>query len=159
MTRDSAASDVQDAERLVIRLTDESRFEVSLGDEKRFGDLYYLGLDSGEGEPEVRPEVGLRRLLQSWIDVIAEAEDGARLCLPFDFSDETTRWIHCRRVSSDLHAYFGWAPVEGWSFSPTDFRRYLSGPPGFQPDEHGAVHRIYIPCFLAGIRSAMASLA
>jgi hypothetical protein len=127
---------------LSVRLNSGNQIEVCCGSESRCGECYYLSLsessgDSGAGEAASRSALqsGLRGLLQEWIRHLQLLEDGGLLWLPFDFSDEYTRWLAVQRSGDEASLVFGWAPVEGWAINPQDLGELPRHLEGFVPDE------------------------
>lgn len=141
-----------------IRLLDAEQLLVTIGEERRVGHLYYLGLDPESRHEECSVASGLRRLIETWIEVVLEAKPGALFYLPFDFSDEFTRWVACQKSQYTIDCVFGWAPVEGWAFSPADFRQYAAELQDFQPDEPVHPQTVYLPRFLSGLRQSCSNL-
>ena len=107
-----------------IHITDGEQFHVRVGTEHRAGDLYYLGIDPRNKDHECSSDVGLMRLIDGWIETIIANQPGRIFYLPFDFSDEFTRWLACEKSGSEITIVFGWAAVEGWSFSPSEFSEH-----------------------------------
>ena len=95
-------------------------------------------------------------MLGAWLQALLAAADGELIYLPFDFSDEYTRWIACQRDGDQLLVVFGWAEVEGWAISPSDFSEYQKDLPGFSPDEPLTVQSFYRPWFISQIRRSIA---
>jgi hypothetical protein len=127
---------------LAVRLNSGNQIEVRCGAESRCGECYYLSLseatgDSGEGEAALRTalEAGLRGLLREWLRHLQQLEDGGLLWLPFDFSDEYTRWLAVQRSGAEASLVFGWAPVEGWAIDPQHLGELPRTLEGFVPDE------------------------
>lgn len=127
---------------LSIRLNSGNQIEVLCGSESRCGECYYLSLtessgDTGEGAAASQSalQCGLRGLLQEWIRQLQSLEDGGLMWLPFDFSDEYTRWLAVQRSGDEASLVFGWAPVEGWAINPQDLGELPRQLEGFVPDE------------------------
>lgn len=93
--------------------------------------------DSGEGESASRValEAGLRGLLREWLRHLQSLEDGGLVWLPFDFSDEYTRWLAVQRSGDEVSLVFGWAAVEGWAIDPQHLGELPRTLEGFVPDE------------------------
>ena len=149
------ASDVRIVD---VCLSGAEQFSVRVGDEQRTGELYYLGIDPAASDHDCSPEDGLQRLISGWIAELIQAEDGRILYLPFDFSDEYTRWLACEKSSSNVTCVFGMAEVEGWSFSPSDFSGLARSLQGFQPDKPTNPQTFYLPRVLSELRQSMARL-
>lgn len=135
-----------------LLVTDNDQFGVRIGDEVRTGDLYYLGIDPRNQDHECSAETGLRRLIAGWIEAVASFETGRLFYLPFDFSDEFTRWLACEKKGSEITVVFGWAEVEGWSFSPSDFEEVACSMNDFRADEPVNPQTFYLPRFLSNLR-------
>lgn len=141
-----------------VSLTDEEQFSVRVGEELRSGELYYLGIDPQADDHDCSPEVGLRKLISGWIAELIAADKGQILYLPFDFSDEFTRWLACEKTGSEVTCVFGMAEVEGWSFSPSDFSGLSRSLQGFQPDQPTNPQTFYLPRVLSDLRQSKSRL-
>jgi len=139
-----------------IRITDGEQFRVQIGDEIRSGDLYYLGIDPRNKDHECNVDTGLRRLIDGWIETIVANADGRIFYLPFDFSDEFTRWLACEKRGPEITIVFGWAEVEGWSFSPSDFSAHSRDLKEFLADEPVNPQTLYTPRLLSDLRRSKA---
>lgn len=142
-----------------ISITDGEQFKVQIGEEVRSGDLYYLGIDPRNKDHECSSDVGLMRLIDGWIDTIIANADKQTFYLPFDFSDEFTRWIACEKSDSEITVVCGWAQVEGWSFSPSEFSEHSRDLKGFLPDEPVNPQTFYTPRFLSDLRRSKAMIS
>lgn len=142
-----------------VRLTQEGQFEVSVGEETRRGDLYYLGIDPRTRDHECSNELGLLRLVEGWITAIIDHDSADVFYLPFDFTDESTQWLACQKHDDKITIVCGWALVEGWSISPSDFQKAASELIGFQPDTPVNPQTFYRPRFLSDLRRVRAELA
>lgn len=141
---------------VVVSLDADRRIVVRIGDETRIGDSYYLGIDRESPDHNCSPAVGLRRLLQAWIRELS-SDNGDLIYLPFDFSDEYTRWLACQKIADQILVVFGWAEVEGWAISPSDFSQFARAVPEFNPDEPLHVQQFYLPRFLSQLRQSLAN--
>ena len=98
----------------------------------RTTDSYYLALDSamlpGDESPDKARRV-LIRLLQRWIEALAQATGTRPVYLPFDFSDEYTGCFQCRPDAEFIEIVPGWSSREGWSFWPSDPGDYFLASP------------------------------
>ena len=139
-----------------VRVVDSEQFCVRIGDEIRTGDLYYLGIDPRTTDHNCSPAEGLKRLLHGWMDAVLSSRIGQIFHLPFDFSDECTRWVACERDEVEITVVFGWADVEGWSFSPSDFAELSRSLTGFHLDEPTNPQSFYTPRFLSNLRRCIA---
>ncbi|MFN9719522.1 MAG: hypothetical protein ACK58L_12550 [Planctomycetota bacterium] len=139
-------------QNVAVTLNSDNRIEVRVGSELRFGESYYLGLQPDRDHDEFRPATGTLQLVTEWIRWLSSLSDGQALFLPFDFSDEFTRWIHVDRDGRDLTVVFGWATVEGWAISASDLSEHIHGLPGFMPDEPLHRQTLYLPRFIADLR-------
>jgi hypothetical protein len=143
-------------QNVAVQLGADNRIVVRFGSEYRPGDSYYLGIDPRSPDHDCTPQTGLQRMLGAWLQALLAAADGELIYLPFDFSDEYTRWIACQRDGDQLLVVFGWAEVEGWAISPSDFSEYQKDLPGFSPDEPLTVQSFYRPWFISQIRRSIA---
>ena len=141
-----------------IHVTNGEQFQVRIGDEVRVGDLYYLGIDPRNQDHNCSTDVGLMRLIDGWIETILANEPGRIFYLPFDFSDEFTRWLACEKSGQEITVVFGWAEVEGWSFSPSEFSEHSRDLKGFRPDEPTNPQTFYTPRLLSNLRSCKARI-
>ena len=142
-----------------VSLNADNQIEVRVGSESRAGESYYLGLQPASECHEFRPATGTMQLVSEWIRLLMELQDGAQLFLPFDFSDEYTRWLTLQREGMDVTIVFGWATVEGWSISPRDLSHYAYELPGFMPDEPLLTQTFYLPRVLSDLRHCHAVLS
>ncbi len=141
-----------------VTLNADNRIEVRVGSESRAGESYYLGLQPNSEHHEFRPVEGTMQLLGEWIRLLSDLKDGQRLFLPFDFSDEYTRWLALHRDGRNVTIVFGWATVEGWSISPHDLSQFAYGLPNFMPDEPLYTQTFYLPQVLSNLRHSLATL-
>lgn len=141
-----------------VSLNADNQIQVRVGSESRVGESYYLGLQSNSENHEFHPLEATMQLLSEWIRLITELKDGQQLFLPFDFSDEYTRWLTMYRDNRNVTVVFGWAGVEGWSISPEDLTQYAHGLPGFMPDEPFQTQTFYLPQFISNLRNSLAIL-
>lgn len=148
----------QHLQNVAVRLIQDNRFQVSMGDQVQIGDTYYLGIAAADDEHPFDAAEGLRILLRSWIRELELAQPQQITYLPFDFSDEFTRWIACQQSDQNLLVVFGSAAVEGWAISPRDFSNYAHRLPEFQPDSPVVIHTFYRPFLLSRLRQALANV-
>ena len=141
-----------------ISITNGEQFRVQIGNEVRSGDLYYLGIDPRNEDHECSSDIGLMRLIDGWIETIVSNKDNCTFYLPFDFSDESTRWIACEKSALEITVVCGWAEVEGWSFSPSEFSEHSRDLKGFLPDEPVNPQTFYTPRFLSDLRRSKAMI-
>lgn len=141
-----------------VTLTDSEQFAVRVGEELRSGELYYLGIDPAAADHDCSASEGLKNLIAGWIRELIAAEEGYILYLPFDFSDEYTRWLACEKHGSEVTCVFGMAEVEGWSFSPSDFSGLARSLQGFQADAPVNPQTFYLPRVLSELRQSYGRL-
>lgn len=141
-----------------VSLNADNQITVLVGTESRAGESYYLGLQVNSGNLEFRPAEGTRQLLAEWIRLLSELPDGQQLFLPFDFSDEYTRWLTFLRNGREVSIVIGWATVEGWCISPQDLSDYAHGLPDFRPDDPLNPQTFYLPRVLSDLRHSLAVL-
>lgn len=141
-----------------VSLNSDNQIEVRVGSESRAGESYYLGLQPNSENHDFRPVEGTMQLISEWIRLLTDLKDGQQLFLPFDFSDEFTRWLTLHRDGRDVTIVFGWATVEGWSISPRDLSQYAHGLPNFVPDEPLLTQTFYLPHVLSNLRQSLAIL-
>ena len=142
-----------------VSLNADNQIEVHVGSESRAGESYYLGLHPNSENDDFRPIEGTMQLVGEWIRLLSDLKDGQQLFLPFDFSDEYTRWLTMLREGRDVTVVFGWATVEGWSISPKDLSQYAHSLPNFMPDEPLHTQTFYLPNVLSNLRHSLAILA
>ena len=135
---------------LQLLLSDE--FRIRLGEESRTASLYYLGIDPKSIDHDCPAEEALRRLLKGWLTQLANCSGRGRRYLPLDFSDESTQWLACEAKGNTVEVVFGWAPVEGWAISPSEFQQHAERLPGFTPNEPTFVQSFYLPRLLSELR-------
>ena len=141
-----------------VSLNADNQIEVQVGDESRAGESYYLGLQPASENHDFRPATGTMQLVGEWVRLLSKMDDGQQLFLPFDFSDEYTRWLTLHREGRDVTIIFGWATVEGWSISPRDLSQYAYGVPGFMTDEPFLQQTFYLPRVISNLRNCYAIL-
>ena len=141
-----------------VSLNADNQIEVHVGSESRAGESY-LGLHPNSENDDFRPVKGTMQLVGEWIRLLSDLKDGQQLFLPFDFSDEYTRWLTMLREGRDVTVVFGWATVEGWSISPKDLSQYAHSLPNFMPDEPLHTQTFYLPNVLSNLRHSLAILA
>ncbi len=92
-------------------------------------------LDAPEVDEELseRPIEGCIALVREWLRLLLELRDGQQVFLPFDFSDEFTRWLTIRREGREATAVLGWSTVEGWAISPSNLDEHAHSLPEFSP--------------------------
>jgi len=128
---------------LAIRLNSSNQIEVRCGTESRCGECHYLETGfplnadcTTANDPDHRQlDAAIRDLIREWHRVLKSLEDGGLIWLPFDFSDEITKWLAVQRSGDEAALVFGWAPVEGWAINPRNLADLPRTLPGFVPDE------------------------
>ncbi|MFM8479552.1 MAG: hypothetical protein ACKOEO_27505 [Planctomycetaceae bacterium] len=128
---------------LAIRLNSSNQIEVRCGTESRCGECHYLetgftlNADSTTANEPSHSQLNtaIRQLLREWHRVLSSLEDGGLIWLPFDFSDEITKWLAVQRSGDEATLVFGRAPVEGWAIDPRNLADLPRTIPGFVPDE------------------------
>jgi len=73
----------------------------------------------------------LRRLLEQWREAIERVSPGETVYLPFDFSDQCTAFLRCRRSDERFDVVTGWSLIEGHCVSPVDFDEHVHRVPDF----------------------------
>jgi hypothetical protein len=139
-----------------VRLNTHNQIEVRVGNESRTGETYYLGLQSDNPTEPASPVTGTLQLLTEWIRLLSELREGERVFLPFDFSDEYTRWLTLCREAREVSVVFGWANIEGWAIRPSDFSQYAHELPEFMPDDPLCSQTFYLPAVLSDLRHSRA---
>jgi hypothetical protein len=123
-------------------------------------DSYYLALDGEllpDREDAEKVQVVLRRVLHQWLLAVEDIPDDGTVYLPYDFSDQYTGWLRCRRSGDMAEVCRGWAEVPGWSLSPSSVGDYLTRLRGFRPD--GPWIRAPITTVVEAVRTSIAKLA
>ena len=141
-----------------LQLLPDEQFRLHFGNESQTGSLYYLGIDPESAEYDCSAEQGLSHLFSRWITLLQEQPFAKPLYLPFDFADECTRWLACEKSNSNVQVVSGWAPVEGWAVSPSDFHDHAQSLTSFQPDEPLRIQTFYLPRVLADLRRVVGEL-
>jgi hypothetical protein len=144
---------------LSVRLNRLNQIEVTVGELSRAGECYYLGLRPGVHAGELPVASGVRKLLTQWLQQLIQLRDGEQIFLPFDFSDESTRWLFVERRQDEFTLLFGWAAVEGWAINPDDISEYAQGVPGFTPDLPLDPQSFYRPRVISELRHSVAQLS
>jgi hypothetical protein len=133
---------------------------LRLGGQTCICDSYYLALDDGvmpDREDAAKVRAVLKRLLEQWLTAVENLGNGQTAYLPFDFSDQCTSWLECRRSDETITVCSGWATVEGWSFFPSAAGDLFSRPSGFHRD--GPIVQGAISELTDAIRASLAALA
>jgi len=142
-----------------VSLNADNQIMVQVGTEYRSGESFYLGLQARRERLSDRPIEPIMQLVSEWIRLLIELNDGEQLFLPFDFSDEFTRWLTLHRNGCEVTIVFGWAAVEGWSISTGDLSPYAHSLPGFMPEEPLHTQTFYLPHVLSNLRQSLAVLS
>lgn len=128
---------------LTIRLNSSNQIEVRCGTESRCGECHYLEMGATESPQDISTsapprqllESALQRLMREWLSILQSLQIGELVWLPFDFSDETTRWLAVHRTGAEAAVVFGWAPVEGWVIDSANIGELARGLRDFVPDD------------------------
>ena len=105
-------------------------------------DSYFLALDNfvlPDREDAAKVRAVLKRLLEQWLAALEDFADEGTVYLPYDFADQHTGWLRCRRFGVMIEVCPGRSRTEGWSFCASDISPYLRNLPDFQAE--GAVVR------------------
>ncbi len=100
------------------------------------GDSYYLALDNKllpkeEDAPKIR--CVLRRLLEQWLEAIAQMPIHGTRYLAFDFQDQGTGWLRCISTPEGFLVCVGYSSLEGWAISPSDLGAAMLQRNDFRP--------------------------
>lgn len=120
-------------------------------------DTYYLSLDRGvsvDREDAGKIRMVLARLMNQWLDALNEVPDGGTIYLPYDFSDQYTGWLECRRGGFDVGVSRGWASLEGWAIMPSALGDISAMPTGFRVD--GPTIRTTLTELVESVRHSLA---
>lgn len=103
-------------------------------------DSYHMAIH--DTMPSGREDVGKvrmvrHRLLQQWRHGIDHVEIGETVYLPFDFSDQCTAFLRCRRRDDRFGVVTGWSSIEGHCISPADIGEHVHRVPDFKPEGPG----------------------
>jgi len=124
----------------------------------RTTDSYYLALDramlAGEESADKVRRV-LVRLLERWLEALAQTTPARPIYLPFDFSDQYTGCFQCRPDGESIEIVPGCSSREGWSFWPSDPGAYFFDITDFRSDAPGPI-RLPREEFLRRIRESIA---
>lgn len=129
---------------------------VTVGEETFVCDSYYFMLDRNvlpDREDDGKVRAVLSRLLEQWLDGVQTLADEGTVHLPYDFSDQCTGWLECRRKGQGVIVSRGWALVEGWSFMPSEIGDLARVPNGFRAD--GPTVQMTIEGMRKAIRSSL----
>lgn len=128
--------------RFAFRFVDNGTLHDDLvlefGDAQYLCDSYFLAMDrrltpKEEGAAKVRAV--MRALLTQWADAVTALPDGRCAYLPYEFSDQFTRWIACRREDERVRLSRGFSPLEGWRFTSSDLSISETAPKGFKNEK------------------------
>ncbi len=100
-------------------------------------DSYYLALDQAilpELEDGTKIRSVLCSLLQQWIDALKRLSKEESVYLPFDFSDQSTRWLECSLVNNETVVSLGYSMTQGWALTPSKLGDLTQRPRGFVVD-------------------------
>jgi hypothetical protein len=110
---------------------------LRLGERTWIVDSYALALDNfilPRREDAAKVRVVLQRLLEQWLAALDTLPDGDTVYLPYDFADQHTGWLRCRRSGAMIEVCAGRSHIEGWSFCPSEIGIHLRNLPGFRTD-------------------------
>lgn len=120
-------------------------------------DSYYFALEppvlANDRSPNNVRRI-LIRLLQLWMDAIAQATPTRMVYLPFDFSDEYTGCFRCRPDGDFIEITPGFSMREGWRVKPRNPGDYFFGVNDFQTDAPAPI-RLPTEEFLRRIRESI----
>ena len=150
---------------LTIRLNSSNQIEVRCGTESRCGECHYLGMGSAESLQDITPsaparqllESALQRLMREWLAILQSLQNGELVWLPFDFSEESTRWLAVHRTGLEAAVVFGWAPVEGWAIDPANIGELARCLRDFVPDDPLVVQVCELTALTADLEAGLAN--
>jgi hypothetical protein len=93
---------------------------MTLGSKRLRLHPYFYAID-GEGEEPAVVRHSLSALLSQWRQAIADAKTGDTVFLPYDFEDESIRWLRCRFTHEGCSLQAGWSPQEGARVKPSQW--------------------------------------
>ena len=101
---------------------------LELGDQAYRCDSYYLAGDDGPlfDLSAANARRSLVRLVEQWCAALANLVDGRMLYLPFEWDDERTGCIRCRRLGSDIELLVGDLPINGYFHSPRNITIFMA---------------------------------
>ena len=137
--------------------TEHGDVEVRVGVWRGRCDSYYFALDHPVGTPS-HPVASFRGLLEGWVEVLGACSDGQTVHLPFDFSDQYTGWLACRRVADAFEVVPGWSNVEGWSIYPSDREGWDRPLDDFTPFDDAEVLSISVAELVQAVRTSLLRL-
>ena len=118
--------------------TDHDDLVLHFAGQTRVCDSYYFALDRTlrpQDESPDKVKMILRALLEQWLTAATNLPDAGTTFLPYDFSDQYTGWLCCRRNGNEMAVTLGWDEgVQGWSIFPSEIGGYLSRLPSFKAD-------------------------
>jgi predicted O-methyltransferase YrrM len=125
--------------------TSHGDLRLQFGSFSRVGDSYYLGLDSGvrpgDESPEKVREV-LESLLDQWAERLRSSASEETVYLPFEFADEYTGWLRCRREEEDLLVDVGWSMLPGYAVKASEFHSHPYKVTDFDPIPDAGEQRV-----------------
>lgn len=110
---------------------------LKIGDAPFVVDSYYLALNQQlmpDQEDATKVRAVLRRLLTRWADGVVALSDKGCVYLPYEFSDQFTRWIICRRDGERVLISRGYSTLEGWRLAPSMVEVSRVAPPGLRQE-------------------------
>lgn len=135
--------------------TSHGDLRLQFGKFARTGDSYYLGLDTGiEPADDSRPakiQAVLRHLLEQWSERLRHLADEETTYLPFEFSDEYTGWLRCRRLGENIQVDIGWSMLPGYEVRPSEFHAHPFRVPDFDPIPDAGEQEVPLAELLADI--------
>jgi hypothetical protein len=150
---------------LTIRLNSSNQIEVRCGTESRCGECHYLEMGATESLHSTIPsnptrqllESSLQQLLREWLTILKSLQNGELVWLPFDFSDESTRWLAVHRTGHEAALVFGWARVEGWAIDPANIGELARGLRDFIPDDPLVVQSCELAALITDIEAELSN--
>jgi hypothetical protein len=130
---------------------------LEIGGEHWRCDSYFLWCENPKPDADHAAIVTsvLAKLIDQWVTALCGLVPGSSCFLPYDFSDQFTRWLRCTLEGSDLVVQRGWSEIEGWSFAPSDIGELLANVPDFRSEGPTvSIHRESMLRSLAGTSDA-----
>lgn len=134
---------------------------LRFGGQTKICDSYYFALDrriEPDSDSPSKIKAVLRALLEQWLTAASNLQDAGTVFLPYDFSDQYTGWLCCRRDRNEVVVSLGWSPaVQGHWIFPSAVGEYISQLPDYKAE--GPAMKSSRDELLLAIRDSLAGAA
>lgn len=115
-----------------LHLSGESSEIVLVFDDGPLPFSAYAFLNDGPEGDRTNLRRSLATLLVRWRNLVAAAQAGETVFLPFFFDDQSIHWLRCRVTPEDCALQVGWTPQEGMRIRPSQWTPEALSPEGFE---------------------------